>query len=80
MPGYPWLAQRQLTDIDIKDRMHALRILGVPYTDAQIESAPAALQGKTEEDAMIAYLQGLGTGVRKAAQAAQTSPSSAGAK
>ena len=80
MPGYPWLAQRQLTDTDIKDRMHALRILGVPYTDAQIESAPAALQGKTEEDAMIAYLQGLGTGVRKAAQAAQANPAAAGGK
>jgi cytochrome c oxidase cbb3-type subunit 2 len=51
--------------------MRALSVLGVPYTEAQIESAPAALAGKTEEDAMIAYLQGLGTGVRKAAQAAQ---------
>jgi cytochrome c oxidase cbb3-type subunit 2 len=71
MPGYPWLAQRPLTGSDIKDRMRALSVLGVPYTEAQIESAPAALAGKTEEDAMIAYLQGLGTGVRKAAQAAQ---------
>jgi cytochrome c oxidase cbb3-type subunit 2 len=43
--------------------------LGVPYTDAQISAAPAALKGKTEEDALIAYLQGLGTGVRKATQA-----------
>ena len=77
MPGYPWLAKTPLKDTDIKDRMHALRILGVPYTDAQIESAPAALKGKTEEDAMIAYLQGLGTGVRKAAQVA---PASAGGK
>lgn len=83
MPGYPWLAQRQLTDTDIKERMHALRILGVPYTEAQIEGAPAALKGKTEEDAMIAYLQGLGTGARKAAQAAgtnQTSPAAPGVR
>ncbi|MDO9024875.1 cytochrome-c oxidase, cbb3-type subunit II, partial [Zwartia sp.] len=72
MPGYPWLAKTPLKDTDIKDRMNALRILGVPYTDAQIEAAPAALKGKTEEDAMIAYLQGLGTGVRKAAQAGTT--------
>jgi cytochrome c oxidase cbb3-type subunit 2 len=71
MPGYPWLAQRQLINTDIQDRMKALRMLGVPYTDAQIHGAPAALKGMTEEDAMIAYLQGLGTGARKAAQAAQ---------
>jgi cytochrome c oxidase cbb3-type subunit 2 len=71
MPSYPWLAQRRLTGSDIKDRMRALRFLGVPYTDAQIEMSPAALKGMTEEDAMIAYLQGLGTGARKAAQAAQ---------
>jgi cytochrome c oxidase cbb3-type subunit 2 len=63
--------------------MHALRILGVPYTEAQIERAPAALKGKTEEDAMIAYLQGLGTGARKAAQAAesnQTLPAAPGVR
>jgi cytochrome c oxidase cbb3-type subunit 2 len=78
MPGYPWLAKRQLVDTDIKDRMHALKFLGVPYTDDQIESAPAALKGKTEEDAMIAYLQALGTGVRKAAQANQARPPAGG--
>lgn len=72
MPGYPWLAQRQLIDTDIKNRMKALRILGVPYTDSQINGAASILKGKTEEDAMIAYLQGLGTGARKAAQAAQS--------
>lgn len=69
MPGYPWLAVNPLQSDDIGDRMRALRVLGVPYTDAQISAAPAALKGKTEEDALIAYLQGLGTGVRKAAQA-----------
>ena len=51
--------------------MRALRMLGVPYTEAQIAAAPEALKGKTEEDAMVAYLQGLGTGARKAALAAQ---------
>lgn len=69
MPGYPWLAVNSLQSDDIGDRMRALRVLGVPYTDAQISAAPAALKGKTEEDALVAYLQGLGTGVRKAAQA-----------
>jgi cytochrome c oxidase cbb3-type subunit 2 len=70
MPGYPWLAQRPVKSDDIGDRMRALRTLGVPYTDAQIAAAAQVLQGKTEEDAVVAYLQGLGTGVRKAAQAA----------
>jgi len=69
MPGYPWLATNTVQSDDIGDRMRALRILGVPYTDAQISAAPAALKGKTEEDALVAYLQGLGTGVRKAVQA-----------
>jgi cytochrome c oxidase cbb3-type subunit 2 len=70
MPGYPWLSQRTVKSDDIGDRMRALRTLGVPYTDAQIAAAAQVLQGKTEEDAVVAYLQGLGTGVRKAAQAA----------
>jgi cytochrome c oxidase cbb3-type subunit 2 len=71
MPGYPLLAQRPLQTDDISDRMRALRMLGVPYTESQIAAAPEALKGKTEEDAMVAYLQGLGTGARKAALAAQ---------
>ena len=71
MPGYPWLAQQPVKSDDIGDRMRALRTLGVPYTDAQIAAATQVLQGKTEEDAVVAYLQGLGTGARKAAQAAQ---------
>jgi len=76
MPGYPWLAQNSVQSSDIGDRMRALRILGVPYTDAQINAAPEALKDKTEEDALIAYLQGLGTGVRRA----QLQSSSTGAK
>ena len=66
MPGYPWLAKSALRTDDIGDRMRALRIVGVPYTDEQIKAAPDALKDKTEEDALVAYLQGLGTGVRNA--------------
>ena len=61
MPAYPWLAENMLDSSTIQARMRALRMLGHPYTDEEIEAAPAALEGKTEMDAMIAYLQGLGT-------------------
>ncbi len=44
--------------------MQTLRTLGVPYSDADIEAAPQALQGKTELDALIAYMQGLGTDLK----------------
>ena len=64
MPGYPWLERNSIEGVDIKTRMTVLRRLGLPYTDQQIESAPAALKGKTELDALIAYLQGLGTAVQ----------------
>lgn len=60
MPGYPWLEETELDGSDIQTKMETLRTLGAPYTDAEIEAAPAALEGKTELDAMIAYLQGLG--------------------
>jgi cytochrome c oxidase cbb3-type subunit 2 len=60
MPGYPWLARNTLDGGDIQAKMHTLRTLGAPYTDAEIEAAPKALEGKTELDALIAYLQGLG--------------------
>jgi cytochrome c oxidase cbb3-type subunit 2 len=46
---------------DIQTKMQTLRTLGSPYTDAEIEAAPQTLEGKTELDALIAYLQGLGT-------------------
>jgi len=61
MPGYPWLQETMLDDSDIRTKMSVLRTLGAPYTDAEIEAAPQALEGKTELDALIAYLQGLGT-------------------
>jgi len=60
MPGYPWLAENQLDSSDTQTKMEVLRTLGAPYSDAEIEAAPQALEGKTELDAMIAYLQGLG--------------------
>lgn len=67
MPAYPWLAQNTVEGVDVQARMRALRVLGVPYTDEQIDAAPAQLQGKTEEDAMVAYLQSLGVAGREAA-------------
>ena len=67
MPAYPWLQRNSVEGSDVKARMRALRVLGVPYTDEQIEQAPAKLKGKTEEDAMVAYLQGLGVAGREAA-------------
>jgi len=62
MPGYPWLAKRDLRGSDIQARMGGLRALGHPYTDQEIDDAPAQLQGLKEIDALIAYLQMLGTG------------------
>jgi len=63
MPGYPWLEENPLDDPLIQRRMRVLRMLGHPYTDEQIEAAPAALVGKNEMDALIAYLQTLGTAI-----------------
>ena len=60
MPAYPWLAERSADAGDIQARLRALRRLGHPYADEVIEAAPAALSGKTELDAVIAYLQSLG--------------------
>jgi cytochrome c oxidase cbb3-type subunit II len=60
MPAYPWLEKTKLDGIDIQARMKALRTVGVPYTEEQIGKSPEALKGKTELDAVIAYLQGLG--------------------
>ena len=60
MPGYPWLAGEKIDAGDIVARMRALRRLGDPYTDEDLAGAPAALEGKTSLDALVAYLQGLG--------------------
>ena len=65
MPGYPWLASRPADDGTIQVKMRALRKLGHPYTDEEIEKAPAELKGKTEMEALIAYLQGMGTALSR---------------
>lgn len=64
MPGYPWLAENELDGSDIRRKMRVYRFLNAPYTDEEIENAPQALEGKTEMDAIIAYLQNLGTSVK----------------
>lgn len=61
MPNYPWLAENMLDGYDIETRMSAMRMLGVPYEDSDISGANGQLDGKSEEDAMVAYLQVLGT-------------------
>ncbi|MFC4933385.1 cytochrome-c oxidase, cbb3-type subunit II [Massilia sp. GCM10023247] len=65
MPGYPWLAKNKLTPSEIVPKMRAMQLLSVPYTDEEVKNAPAELEGKTEQDALIAYLQGLGTQIKK---------------
>ena len=60
MPGFPWLAENTLDGKEIAGRMKALQRIGDPYTDEQIAKAPADVAGKTELDAVVAYLQGLG--------------------
>ena len=66
MPAYPWLAKNAANAADIEAKMRALRIAGVPYTDEDMEKAKGELAGKTELDALIAYLQGLGRYNRRA--------------
>ncbi len=61
MPGYPWLQENALDDPVIQKKMEALRLLGHPYSDEEIAQAPSLLAGKTEMDAIVAYLQRLGT-------------------
>ncbi|GIX25416.1 MULTISPECIES: cytochrome-c oxidase, cbb3-type subunit II [Caldimonas] len=64
MPAYPWLAKTVLDPQDAVARMRALRRLGVPYSDEEIAKSPDELKGKTEMDAVIAYLQVLGTAMK----------------
>jgi cytochrome c oxidase cbb3-type subunit 2 len=61
MPAYPFLADTPLDNRLTGKKLQALRSLGVPYSDADIAGAAAAVEGKTEMDALVAYLQGLGT-------------------
>ncbi|MEK0429699.1 MAG: cytochrome-c oxidase, cbb3-type subunit [Pseudomonadota bacterium] len=64
MPAYPWLAQTALDPQAIVPRLNALKRLGDPYTNEQIAAAPKELEGKTELDALVAYLQGLGIQIK----------------
>jgi cytochrome c oxidase cbb3-type subunit 2 len=64
MPAYAWLARAPLDADDLPARMRALRRMGVPYSDEDIAGAVDAVKGKTEQDAVVAYLQGLGTLLR----------------
>jgi cytochrome c oxidase cbb3-type subunit 2 len=61
MPAYPWLEKAMIDPQSVAPKMTALRTLGVPYTDEDIKGAAEAVKGKSELDALIAYLQGLGT-------------------
>ena len=67
MPGYPWLARTPADAADIEAKLRALRLLGVPYSEPQIQGARAELQGKSEMDALISYLQVLGTALKSKA-------------
>ncbi len=64
MPSYPWLATTRLDAQGIVPKLKALKRLGDPYTDEEISKAPAELEGKTEQDAVIAYLQGMGIQIK----------------
>jgi cytochrome c oxidase cbb3-type subunit 2 len=60
MPGFPWLETNKIDSDTTATKLRALRTVGVPYSEAEIAGAKAAVDGKTEQDALIAYLQGLG--------------------
>jgi cytochrome c oxidase cbb3-type subunit 2 len=64
MPAYPWLEKNQVDPSVLAPRMTALRRVGVPYTDEEIAGAAEAVKGKTEQDALVAYLQGLGLALK----------------
>ena len=63
MPSFPWLAETYVDGEDVTRRMRALKTLGDPYSEADIEQAAADVRGKTELDAVVAYLQNLGRNV-----------------
>ena len=68
MPGYPWLARTAADDGTVQRKMAVLRKLGHPYSDDDIAKAPQALEDRNEMDALIAYLQVLGTSIRSTAR------------
>lgn len=64
MPGFPWLAENLVNESGTQAKLAALQTIGVPYTDEQVAGAAEAVKGRTEMEAVIAYLQVLGTAVR----------------
>lgn len=64
MPGFPWLVDNTLDGEATTAKMKTMQTLGVPYSDEEIAKAAEAVEGKTEMDAMIAYLQNLGTAIK----------------
>ena len=66
--GQALVVYGRVAEFHIQTKMETLRTLGAPYTDAEIEAAPQELEGKTELDALIAYLQGLGTELKSRRQ------------
>jgi cytochrome c oxidase cbb3-type subunit 2 len=60
MPAYPWLEKTPANAASIQAHMNGLRTLGAPYSDEEIAKAPEDVKGRTELDAVIAYLQVLG--------------------
>ena len=64
MPSFPWLAETMVDADGTAGKMEALRIVGLPYSDEEIANAKSAVEGKTEMDALIAYLQELGTALK----------------
>ncbi len=79
MPSYPWLLTNTIDGADVQARMRALKFLGDGYSDADIDAAPKDVAGKTEMDALVAYLQGLGVdNVTPVAAAQAASPASDG--
>jgi len=64
MPAYPWLSKTMLNPKDIGPKLRGLRTLGVPYTDADLAGAEDELKDKTQQDALVAYLQVLGTAIK----------------
>jgi cytochrome c oxidase cbb3-type subunit 2 len=64
MPSYTWLAEREVDGDLVTAKLEVLQLLGDPYTDEQIAGAAGEVAGKTELDALVAYLQGLGTNRR----------------
>ncbi len=64
MPAYPWLVENKLDGENTATKLAAMRTLGVPYSDADIAGAKDAVKGKTEMDALVAYLQSLGTAIK----------------